>query len=244
MLSEFASGHGAHAHGCQHYERHCHIKAVCCQRFYPCRRCHDQDTESGCDTVEMDRKAVQRICCQQCGLEQLVSEGCLRCGCRFGKYFCPLCRMFDDQLSKGTWHCHGCGICRVGGKEAFTHCDRCRVCYTNKRFEDHTCVEDAMGRDCPVCLEFLHTSTTAVVVPKCGHILHRSCYDEVLTSSTGRCPVCSRTYQRDLKRIQNLDAMIEAEPMPEGLRDQWVQVLCNDCQQKSWVGYHVLGHKV
>ena len=29
------------------------------------------------------------------------------------------------QTSKGQFHCMSCGICRIGGREKFFHCDRC-----------------------------------------------------------------------------------------------------------------------
>eukprot|EP00045_Choanoeca_perplexa_P007453 m.67837 g.67837 ORF g.67837 m.67837 type:complete len:236 (+) comp14088_c0_seq3:46-753(+) len=134
-------------HGCQHYERHCRLKAKCCQRFLSCRRCHDDNPLPKC-VREMDRKAVQYIQCCECGLEQLITEACRRCSQRFGRYFCPLCRHFDDDLSKKQFHCHGCGICRVGPREKYQHCDKCCVCYGRQTFENHKCVEDAMGKAC------------------------------------------------------------------------------------------------
>lgn len=42
---------------------------------------------------------------------------------------------------------------------------------------------------------------------------------------------------------RHLDTEIEATPMPDELRDRKVMVLCNDCEQKSWCNFHVLGAK-
>lgn len=40
-----------------------------------------------------------------------------------------------------------------------------------------------LDRNCPVCLEFLHTTTLSLQVPQCGHILHRHCWNELLQST-------------------------------------------------------------
>uniref|UniRef100_A0A2P2KUH9 CTCHY-type domain-containing protein n=1 Tax=Rhizophora mucronata TaxID=61149 RepID=A0A2P2KUH9_RHIMU len=42
-----------------------------------------------------------------------------------GKYFCAVCKFFDDDVSKIPYHCDECGICRTGGKENYFHCKRC-----------------------------------------------------------------------------------------------------------------------
>ncbi|RMX37266.1 hypothetical protein pdam_00024270, partial [Pocillopora damicornis] len=78
--------------------------APCCKKYYNCRLCHN-DKESH----ELDRKTVEAIKCLQCDSSQ------------------EICRLFDDT-EKGQFHCSGCGICRVGGKENFFHCDRCDMC--------------------------------------------------------------------------------------------------------------------
>eukprot|EP00045_Choanoeca_perplexa_P007452 m.67817 g.67817 ORF g.67817 m.67817 type:complete len:388 (+) comp14088_c0_seq1:46-1209(+) len=229
-------------HGCQHYERHCRLKAKCCQRFLSCRRCHDDNPLPKC-VREMDRKAVQYIQCCECGLEQLITEACRRCSQRFGRYFCPLCRHFDDDLSKKQFHCHGCGICRVGPREKYQHCDKCCVCYGRQTFENHKCVEDAMGRDCPVCMEFLHTTTKSLHVPACGHILHTECFQGLVQYSP-RCPICNKSYIPPTQEsMQMLDREIALTPMPLEYQNSWVYVLCNDCQEKTYVRFHPLGHK-
>lgn len=116
---------------------------MCCGKFYTCRRCHDEDTEKAC-LVDFDRHAVAEVKCLHCGLEQPVAQTCRGCQVVFGTYFCPVCRFFDN-VDKGQFHCEGCGICRVGGRANFQHCDRCRVCYSLEAIASHTCVDKAMG---------------------------------------------------------------------------------------------------
>eukprot|EP00730_Choanoeca_flexa_P011486 TRINITY_DN2632_c0_g1_i2.p1 TRINITY_DN2632_c0_g1~~TRINITY_DN2632_c0_g1_i2.p1 ORF type:complete len:428 (+),score=51.43 TRINITY_DN2632_c0_g1_i2:77-1360(+) len=229
-------------HGCEHYRRHCLVQARCCSRFISCRRCHDDNPLPKCDR-EMDRSAVQHVKCCECGLEQMLSEACQRCGQRFGRYFCPLCRFYDDNIDKHQFHCHGCGICRVGPREKFIHCDKCCVCYGIATFASHKCVEAAMDRNCPVCLEFLHTSTEKLHVPACGHILHQKCFNAAIQSSP-TCPVCKKSYA-DLspEHTALLDREVALTPMPPELRNNWMYVLCNDCHSKSYVRQHIVGHK-
>jgi hypothetical protein len=37
-----------------------------------------------------------------------------------GKYFCSICNFWDHRLERSYFHCHGCGMCRVGGQEKYT----------------------------------------------------------------------------------------------------------------------------
>nr|2ECM_A Chain A, RING finger and CHY zinc finger domain-containing protein 1 [Mus musculus] len=43
---------------------------------------------------------------------------------------------------------------------------------------------------CPICLEDIHTSRVVAHVLPCGHLLHRTCYEEMLKEGY-RCPLCS-----------------------------------------------------
>ncbi|XP_072080566.1 E3 ubiquitin-protein ligase RZFP34 isoform X5 [Arachis hypogaea] len=54
-----------------------------------------------------------------------VQQNCINCGVCMGKYFCGICKLFDDDVSKKQYHCGGCGICRTGGSENCFHRDKC-----------------------------------------------------------------------------------------------------------------------
>jgi len=43
------------------------------------------------------------------------------------QFFCKICNLFMD-VYKDTFHCDGCGLCRVGPKENFFHCEKCQMC--------------------------------------------------------------------------------------------------------------------
>jgi hypothetical protein len=51
--------------------------------------------------------------CEHNGVELFiqVTSNCVSCGVQFGKYFCAICRMYDDT-DKQQFHCDQCGICR------------------------------------------------------------------------------------------------------------------------------------
>lgn len=43
------------------------------------------------------------------------------------QYTCLVCNLFDDE-DKDQYHCDGCGICRIGGRNNFFHCEVCNMC--------------------------------------------------------------------------------------------------------------------
>jgi RING finger/CHY zinc finger protein 1 len=183
--------------GCRHYSRGCQLRSPCCNLYFWCRHCHNEAMDTGDPKTahQLDRFAVKTLRCGKCDLEQLVQKNCEGCGQLFGEYFCPICKFFDDDLSKGVFHCDGCGICRVGGRENFFHCAACGCCYAVQLRSNHKCIAGAMHHNCPVCLENLFHSTSQVRVLRCGHTLHKKCLEQLLRRPTTvrTCPLCSKT---------------------------------------------------
>ena len=144
---------------------------------------------------QLDRFSVKWVQCANCSWEQVVQKSCEQCGYLFGAYFCQICKFFDDDISKGVFHCDGCGICRVGGRENFFHCSACGCCYAVQLRSNHKCIVGAMHHNCPVCLENLFHSTSQVRVLRCGHTLHKKCLEQLLRRPTTvrACPLCSKT---------------------------------------------------
>lgn len=87
---------------------------------------------------------------------------------------------------------------RVGGRENFYHCNTCCGCYQHSLRDSHTCLAGAMHRECAICLEVCDVvamsredtnsciciiyqvtfdSLEVLQVMKCGHVLHRSCWE-------------------------------------------------------------------
>eukprot|EP00252_Welwitschia_mirabilis_P024078 TRINITY_DN6_c0_g1_i3.p1 TRINITY_DN6_c0_g1~~TRINITY_DN6_c0_g1_i3.p1 ORF type:complete len:167 (-),score=32.38 TRINITY_DN6_c0_g1_i3:119-619(-) len=116
-------------YGCSHYRRRCKIRAPCCDEIFDCRHCHNEAKNS----VDIDprqrhdipRHKVENVICSLCGTEQPAQQVCVKCGVCMGKYFCDICKLFDDDISKEQYHCEGCGICRTGGSDNFFHCYKC-----------------------------------------------------------------------------------------------------------------------
>ncbi|KAF7398726.1 hypothetical protein HZH68_007272 [Vespula germanica] len=224
-------------YGCEHYKRKSKFVTPCCNKVYTCRFCHDEQ-----ETHTVNRKEVTELICVLCDTRQPVQATCQKCHCHFGKYTCLECNLFDDE-DKNQYHCDGCGICRVGGRDRFFHCAKCNMCLPIQLQNGHTCVENVSHANCPVCLEDIHTSRIPCHIPGCGHLLHRTCFEELLHYGHYACPTCqvSLLDMTDLWRF--LDMEVSLTPMPEEYRDYKADILCKDCHEESTVKYHVVGLK-
>ncbi len=224
--------------GCKHYSRGCTLRAPCCGELFSCRLCHDE-LKSHC----MDRHAVRSVVCTRCGLEQPPAASCSGCGESFGAYFCPTCNLFDDDLSKGQFHCDKCGICRVGGRDNFFHCETCGACYSVELRDNHVCVPNAMGSDCPICCEYLFDSLDTPQVLRCGHTMHRKCLELHFSHGGYTCPLCNVSVCDMAAAWEYLDEEIRHTPMPDDFAGREVELLCNDCHTPGRTAFHALGLK-
>ncbi|KAH7578411.1 hypothetical protein JRO89_XS01G0378300 [Xanthoceras sorbifolium] len=125
---------------------------------------------------ELVRRDVKQVVCSLCNTEQQVAQICSNCGVKMGEYFCNICKFYDDETSKGQFHCDDCGICRVGGRSEFFHCQKCGSCYSVSVQDNHVCVENSMKNYCPVCYEYLFDSIKGSTVMNCGHTMHSDCF--------------------------------------------------------------------
>ena len=57
---------------CSHYKRRCHVKFHCCDKYWPCHRCHNN--ESKCGQKKLKSRDTKFIKCVKCGKEQEVCE--------------------------------------------------------------------------------------------------------------------------------------------------------------------------
>ncbi|KAL8195755.1 hypothetical protein R6Q57_025508 [Mikania cordata] len=237
---------GKMGYGCRHYRRRCMIRAPCCNEVYDCRHCHNEAAsllKSLYDRHELDRFDVKQVICSVCDTEQPVSRTCTNCGVNMGEYFCEICKFYDDDIDKGLFHCDDCGICRVGGRENFFHCKKCGSCYSISLRDNHSCVENSMRHHCPICYEYLFDSMKDTVVMKCGHTMHRECYNEMIKRDKFCCPICTKSVTDMSTAWKMIDEEIEATMMPDEYRQNKVWILCNDCNDTTQVLFHILGHK-
>ncbi|XP_057810522.1 probable E3 ubiquitin-protein ligase RZFP34 isoform X1 [Salvia miltiorrhiza] len=235
-------------YGCSHYRRRCRIRAPCCNEIFSCRHCHNEAKNS--ISIEqklrhdIPRHSVEKVICSLCDTEQEARQVCENCGVCMGRYFCGICKLFDDDTSKEQYHCNGCGICRIGGSKNFFHCNKCGCCYSALLKSSHPCVERAMHQDCPVCFEYLFESRNDVIALPCGHTIHKACLEEMQEHyHRYACPICSKSVCDMSKVWEKFDLEIAATPMPPYCENKMVWILCNDCGRNSEVKYHVVAHK-
>eukprot|EP00929_Paragymnodinium_shiwhaense_P030425 TRINITY_DN17246_c0_g2_i2.p1 TRINITY_DN17246_c0_g2~~TRINITY_DN17246_c0_g2_i2.p1 ORF type:complete len:281 (+),score=23.97 TRINITY_DN17246_c0_g2_i2:200-1042(+) len=234
--------------GCRHYKRRCRIIAPCCGEAFWCRHCHNEEKSHGWGSHQIDRTQIQEVVCHRCHTRQAPMRQCRVCSEVFGTYFCKVCKFWDDDgAQKQVFHCSRCGICRVGGQDNFFHCDTCGSCYPNEIRNSHTCVENAMHQNCPVCLQDLFQSTMQVTILQCGHTIHQDCLRQLQLSFAGlqslRCPICSVSLFRYEDLWTAMDRQVSETPMPAEYQRLNIGIVCNDCQHAGEVSYHVLGHK-
>ncbi|KAM9087210.1 RING finger and CHY zinc finger domain-containing protein 1 isoform 1-T1 [Megaptera novaeangliae] len=230
-----ACGQAQGRRGCEHYDRGCRLKAPCCDKLYSCRLCHDNSEDH-----LLDRFKVKEVQCINCEKIQRAQQTCEECSTLFGEYYCSMCHLFDKD--KKQYHCENCGICRIGPKEDFFHCLKCNLCLTINLQGKHKCIENVSRQNCPICLEDIHTSRIVAHVLPCGHLLHRTCYEEMLKEGY-RCPLCMHSALDMTRYWRQLDDEVAHTPMPSEYQNMTVDILCNDCNGKSTVQFHILGMK-
>ncbi|XP_013585922.1 PREDICTED: uncharacterized protein LOC106294801 isoform X2 [Brassica oleracea var. oleracea] len=226
-------------YGCEHYKRNCKLRAACCGQLFTCRFCHDKVSDHS-----MDRKLVTEMLCMRCLKVQPVGPICTTPSCEgvpMAKHYCSICKLFDDE--RAVYHCPFCNLCRVGeglGIDYF-HCMTCNCCLGMK-LVNHKCLEKSLETNCPICCEFLFTSSEAVRALPCGHYMHSACF-QAYTCSHYTCPICGKSLGDMAVYFGMLDALLAAEELPEEYKDRCQDILCNDCERKGTTRFHWLYHK-
>lgn len=224
--------------GCQHYKRNVKVQCFECRRWYTCRHCHD-----AVEDHNLNRKKTQHMLCMACGSPQRASDHCRVCETVAACYYCDICKLWDNS-SKKIYHCPDCGICRKGegiGKD-FYHCKSCNVCISISHATSHKCLPHATESNCPICGDYLFTSSIPVVSMPCGHYLHKGCYNLYMQTAY-KCPLCAKSAVNMDLQWRKLTQAIESQPMPETFANTRAVVKCNDCSAKSSVKYHWLGNQ-
>ncbi|KAM7267883.1 hypothetical protein ACFE04_010049 [Oxalis oulophora] len=225
--------------GCKHYKRNCKLRASCCGKLFPCRFCHDDLSDHS-----MERKATTEMMCMRCLKIQPVGPVCTTPSCdgfEMAKYYCNICKFFDDERS--VYHCPFCNLCRVGKGLGidFFHCMGCNCCL-GIHIENHKCLEKSLETNCPICCDFLFTSSSIVRALPCGHYMHSSCF-QAYTCNQYTCPICSKSLGDMAVYFGMLDALLATEELPEEYKDRCQDILCHDCDRKSSARFHWLYHK-
>ncbi|CAN8103403.1 unnamed protein product [Discula destructiva] len=223
--------------GCQHYKRNVKVQCAACEKWYPCRLCHDEIEDH-----TLPRKLTKHMLCMLCSHPQKASDTCTKCGESAASYYCNICKLWSDDVDKRIYHCDECGICRVGHglEKDFFHCKTCRACISIATREDHKCIERATDANCPICGDNMFDSPLSVIFMECGHPIHKSCFDQYMETSY-KCPLCNKSIVKMDALFLNLANIIKEQPMPEEWQHMRSIVLCNDCSAKCSTHYHFLG---
>lgn len=116
------------------------------------------------DADGQDRQDTKNMLCMICLKLQPAGQYCEYCNEQMACYYCDKCKLWDNDSSKSIYHCDECGICRQGKGlgEDFFHCKKCNICMSIS-MKQHKCIERNLECDCPICGEYLFTSTSTVI---------------------------------------------------------------------------------
>ena len=224
--------------GCEHYIRICKLVSPCCDKIYPCRFCHNDN-----EIHEINRFDVREVVCSKCDSRQNISNECVHCGVRFAKYYCHICKFFDDRIERNYYHCDKCGICRVAENRKYIHCDMCNTCVSDDNSVKHICRANIFNNECPICLEDMFHSIKPSCILNCGHPIHTDCLQNCIQNNKITCSLCRKiVYSGDTlkKYIEFIDARIELYPVQDEL---FYDVQCNDCLFQGQSKHHPFGMK-
>ncbi|CAL6103714.1 RING_finger and CHY zinc finger domain-containing protein [Hexamita inflata] len=216
--------------GCTHDICGCKVQCNICKDFYGCRRCHDEVV----DSHEFPKEQTQLVQCRYCDEVQDFSMQCTKCQKMFGKVTCKTCKFISDisMDAKPFFHCDKCTSCNVGLSQYSIHCDTCEVCMSTEYYKTHVCKEFG---SCMVCLGELKRSKYPSEELKCGHMLHRACYDQLMEKMIFKCPACKKflPVSEDVELVvQYQNDIFENTLISPSQLDQIVSVICNDCGQQ------------
>ncbi|OAD80342.1 hypothetical protein PHYBLDRAFT_99199, partial [Phycomyces blakesleeanus NRRL 1555(-)] len=225
--------------GCQHYQRNCKLQAACCEKIFVCRFCHDEASDHAIVRVE-----TKNMLCMLCKTIQPAGKDCHKCGEQMAAYYCDKCKLWDNIPNKEIYHCDDCGICRRGKGlgEDFFHCMKCNICMVISIKDKHRCIERNLESDCPICGEYMFTSTAKVIFMPCGHCIHKHCYETYLQRAY-QCPTCLKSLCNMEDYFNRLDQELQRQPMPAEYENYLSYIFCNDCEEKSVAKYHFFYHK-
>lgn len=229
---------------CLHYNRKCSLRADCCQgRYFACRICHDEEMGH-----KFDRYALTHLGCRNCEARDVpVGKRCPQCDVDFAKYYCSSCHLYEDNDEEAAriYHCQSCGICRRGRGIGIDnhHCDTCDCCVPIAMKDTHHCTGNALGGQCPICLEDLADSTTPVLLTRCGHPQHEVCFRRY-TETNYICPVCNRCLTDMNAFYQAIERQLEVElDLENTTKNLERNIFCKDCNKFSTARWHYQFHK-
>lgn len=227
---------------CTHYDNNVQIYASCCNKYFDCHICHNEETKH-----HVYLKKVDKIKCIKCNTENGITNKCKNCSIQFGKSHCNICNIWCNKLNN-IFHCHECGTCRAGKREDYFHCKNCDGCLSINMKDNHVCKKINEKVDCPICLCNINYVDDTIILLKCKHLIHEKCLNEQIQRTDRKkripcCVLCKKSVV-DYKSYEHIfDRNIENTEMPLFYQKWKTNILCNDCNVKSKVKYHFDHHK-
>ena len=177
---------------CSHFKSNLKIYVGCCNEYICCYICHDKTKHDF-----SYKKQIKHIMCTNCEWvcnKKDFSNHCFNCNIQFNRNYCSMCLLWHDF--ENYFHCDdGCGYCYVGKREDYIHCKTCDICIYHTKMDYHKCNQINERRDCYLCLEDLYPTRHDNRIFKCGHTMHRACYDRLYeaankNTSAIKCGIC------------------------------------------------------
>jgi hypothetical protein len=106
----------------------------------------------------------------------------------------------------------------------------------------HKCIERNLESDCPICGEYMFTSTSTVIFMPCGHCMHHKCHQQYIQTSY-QCPTCLKSLADVSDYFKRIDQALEEHKMPVEYNNSYSFIYCNDCEKKCHAKYHFIYHK-
>ncbi|KAF3696155.1 RING finger and CHY zinc finger domain-containing protein 1 [Channa argus] len=121
----------------------------------------------------------------------------------------------------------------------------CRLCHDAEENHqmDRFKVREVQCSECQTVQQDIHTSRIEAHVLPCSHLLHNTCFDDMVKMGAYRCPLCMHSAFNMDDRWFNIDLEISQSPMPTEYQGISTKIVCNDCQAHCTVRFHVLGMK-
>lgn len=223
---------------CAHYKRNCHKKCEKCDKFYPCRFCHDEQVLQH----KFDRFQTKEMKCLFCETIQPIGKECITCSKQMGVYYCDICKLVDNDSSKSIFHCSDCGVCRLGNPSDFEHCKICGICVTKGHASMGKCRKDLVQANCPVCMEDMTFSNQLLRILPCKHVIHHVCLEQLLKHDF-RCPLCLKSFV-DMSDYNKMVEDYLNQHTEEFIQtDKTSTIFCHQCEKRGEANYHVMYHK-
>ena len=202
---------------CKHYKYNHKIFLKCCNKYYDCIYCHNQENDH-----YVKPSNVTKIKCLKCNTIQSSTQKCINCDYEFSKYFCSKCNYYNN---KEIHHCDKCNLCYIKNKNDELQCNNCN---------------DSMNeKQCQICLEDIKNSNQKYYKLNCNHIIHKECYKQYKKYSINNnkifnCTICRKTIKKDLDE-ERFDYIINNNIF---LTNWKSNILCYDCYEESDIDYH------